>query len=251
MERMVKSNYYLGVFVAAVALALATLLSVLVVALSASPARADNTECTGTLPPGTYDNIVVPKGATCELSSSIVRGNVRALEGSRLNANDNTIEGNVLGNKADVVHLQSLDPAVPDTVEGNIHIKQGNDTAIVCGQTLPSGNIHIEKFGPDAKGVGVGDDEFCPVVVAGGGNILQKGNIEVKDNAMAPVSNLGVDQNTVNGNVLVYNNSGTGNKTVAFNTVTKNLQCKNNDPPFLSLDNDVDGKNDCPDLELP
>jgi hypothetical protein len=149
-----------------------------------------------------------------------------------------------MGNKADVVDLQSANPAVPDIVEGNIHIKQGNELALVCGQTLPSGNIHIEKFGPEAEGVGVGDDEFCPGVAGGGGNILEKGNVQVKDNTV--VGNLGVDQNQVDGNVLVYKNSGPGNKTVAFNTVTKNLQCKDNDPPFLVGTNTVGGKNDCP-----
>jgi hypothetical protein len=240
---MSKADYF-RVFAAAAALALGALLSVIVMTLSAPPAKADNTECTGVLPPGTYDNIVVPKGETCFLSNSIVRGNVRALENSRLEARDNTILGNVMGNKADVVDLQSANPGVPDIVEGNIHIKQGNDLALVCGQTLPSGNIHIEKFGPEAEGVGVGDDEFCPGVVGGGGNILEKGNVQVKDNTVA--GNLGVDQNQVDGNVLVYKNSGPGNKTVAFNTVTKNLQCKDNDPPFLVGPNTVGGKNDCP-----
>jgi hypothetical protein len=245
MGRLIRTDH-LRTSTLAAALAVGTVLSVVVVALSARPAEADNTECTGVLPPGTYDNIVVLKGQTCTLANSIVRGNVRVLENSRLIARDNTIRGNLMANKADVVDLQSLNPAVPDIVGGNIHIKQGNDLALVCGQTLPRGNVHIEKFGPDALGIGVGDDEFCPGAVGGGGNTLEKGNIQVTDNTVT--GNLGVDQNRVGGNILVYKNSGSGNKTVAFNTVSKNLRCRDNDPPFLSLANTVGGKNECPSI---
>lgn len=242
---MVERTNFFRVLAAVLALALAALLSAVVMALTAPPAKADNTECMGALT-GTFDSIVVPKGETCLLTNSIVKGNVRVLENSQLQARDNTIRGNVKGKKADTVDLQSLDPAVPDVVKGNIHIKKGNDLALVCGQTLPSGDIRIEKFGPEADGVGVGDDEFCPVEGGGGGNILEKGNIRVEDNAVS--GNLGVDQNQVEGSVRVLKNTGTGNKTVAFNTVSKNLQCKDNDPPFLSLANTVGGKNDCPSI---
>ena len=162
MGRVSKIDYP-RVFAVAAALALAALLSVVVMGLTAPPAKADDTECVGILPPGTYDNVVVPEGTFCFLSNSMVKGNVKALPDSLLSARDNTIRSNIEGDKADVVDIVSTD-GVPDTIEGSVQAKEGNRYTRVCGQNLTQGNIQVEKFGPEGSGVTfvvIGDDQFC------------------------------------------------------------------------------------------
>jgi hypothetical protein len=37
--------------------------------LPAPAAQADDTRCVGVLPPGVYDNVVVPEGASCTINN--------------------------------------------------------------------------------------------------------------------------------------------------------------------------------------
>jgi hypothetical protein len=52
--------------------------------LTASPAFAEPSHCTGTQVFGTYDDLVVPSGATCELLGVVVQGNVGVEPGGTL-----------------------------------------------------------------------------------------------------------------------------------------------------------------------
>jgi hypothetical protein len=58
----------------AVAFAAASLLA------ATSAVFAEEVSCNGVLPPGTYDNIIVPPNASCAIAGSIVKGNITALD---------------------------------------------------------------------------------------------------------------------------------------------------------------------------
>lgn len=187
-------------------------------------AAAGDTPCVGALT-GTFDNVVVPGGATCILSNSLVHGSVKALEGSRLFMRDDTVRGNVEGDKAlSVQILRSL-------LLGNVHISEAGDptfvSAAVLRSVLTGGDIQIER-GRFPLGDWRVED-----------NVLRKGNIEVEENDST--FNSRVRDSDVAGNVQVFKNLGTGAKVVRGNTVGGNLQCKENTPPFIGRPNVVTG----------
>src|SRR5688572_26677433 len=84
-----------------------------------SPAGPSDRECIGTLPPGTYQNVIVPPGQTCTISNSRMTGNITALAGSRLFSTNNTVEGNIQADKARRVDIRL------GTVGGGISIVEG------------------------------------------------------------------------------------------------------------------------------
>jgi hypothetical protein len=204
-------------------------------------AAASDTPCMGTLPPGTYDNIVVPPGQTCLLTGVTVLGNVKALEDSRLHIQSSNVRGNVIGDKADTVELSG------GTVRENIIIKEGGPApilapsgffmcgffpfrtpceAVVSGTTVEEGSIQIEKMQGS--------------VFVGSAGVLSpiRGNIKVEDNLVnAPDGSLGVISNRVAQNLQVFKNRGTASKFVTNNTVGESLQCFENDPPFTGTPN--------------
>jgi hypothetical protein len=239
--------------------------------VAAPTAVADETACVGALPPGTYENIVVPPGQFCFLLDSQVRGdvvvrrqafffggqntiqgdvkgveeqgsvvlfdrnrvlgNVSAVDNAFLNVLDSTVAGNVEGDKTLVVDV------LRSAVGGNITAREGTGGfARVCGTVVENGNIEVKKLSD--SGVLIGDDFFC-AGDRGGGNDVRKGNIEVAENLIAPAfRTLGIDQNTVpQGNLQVLKNRGGSAKTVQFNTVGKDLQCFENTPPFVGTPN--------------
>lgn len=235
--------------------------------------------CVGVLPPGTYQNVFVPAGATCTLNNSVLTGNLRALEGSRLNASFNTIAGNVEGLRAARLDLRF------GTVGGNVEIKEGAGDPttsldyLVFMVTLDEGNVHaIKNSGGHVfvdlnllrrGNINVEDnsnlvrlDVFNNRLDAGNvhavknsgdslfvqSNLLRRGNIKVEDNSN--VTRLQVFSNTLNdptlgtgGNLQVFKNTGTSNKFVQANTVRQNVQCKENTPPFFGTPNTtIEGK---------
>lgn len=227
----VRTNYFRAV-VAVLALALAATL----LGLAAPTAKADDTNCTGALT-GTFDNVVVPEGATCVLSNSLVRGNVKALPDSSLTSDSNIIRGNVEGDKADDIFIFST--TGPSVVGGNIQAKEGDIGVAVCGTRLPNGNIQIEKF--DASlGIIVGGQVPVPGVPAcgaiGGGNVLEKGNIKVEENRIG-IFGLDVSNNRVAQNLQVFKNRGGALRRVQSNQVGENLQCFENQQPFVGSPN--------------
>jgi hypothetical protein len=247
-------------------------LAVVATLLVAAPtAVADETSCVGALPPGTYEDIVVPPGQFCFLQDSQVRGNVVVRREAFLFGQRNTVQGNVTGveeegsislfdrnrvlgnvSAVDDAFLNVLDSWVDGNVEGdkalvvdvlrsvvggNITAREGTGGfARVCGTVVENGNIQVTKLSD--SGVLIGDDFFCGFGF-GGGNEVRKGNIQAAENLIAPAfRTLGIDQNTVpQGNLQVLKNRGDSEKTVQFNTVGKNLQCFENTPPFVGTPN--------------
>lgn len=199
------------------------------------PAFAEQTECTSSLPPGTYGHIVVPGGATCILRDSVVSGNVRALPGGTLVAETTQIGGNLIGR--DVNRLQVGRSAVG----GNIVVHGGQPVSgpplafSVCATSV-DGNVIIQKV---TGGIGVrtsiptdpptGLGARCGSVRNEiGGNLIVSNN----DSFRTLVLN-----NIVRGNMRVVNNRGPGEKTFAGNEVAGSLVCVRNEEPFTSSAN--------------
>jgi hypothetical protein len=225
-------------------------------------ATADDTTCMGTLPPGTYDNVVVPPNADCTLTSSVVLGDVLALQDARLFADSNDIRGNIQGDRADQIDIRDTAFALGQSVVGgDIQAVDGggptgaafNPFVRVCGTELPNnGDIQVARFRPPASGgssfVLIGDDGLCSPF--GGGNSVPKGNIEIVENIIT--NTMGVDANQVGENLQIFKNTGPGAKTVNGNTVGESLQCFENSTPFSGTGNfarDVQGQ--CSAMPLP
>jgi hypothetical protein len=186
--------------------------------LAAPPAMADDMRCV--FPPfvvgGTFDNVVVPPGETCTLIGTEVRGNVKALENSRLNLFSNSIGGNIVGDKAESVQSNR------GTVGGNILIKEGetNDLVIdvVLDQThVTGGDVQVENMTGDVVLEGLS---------------VPHGNVKVEDNNIT--AEMRIRTNTVAEDMQVFKNRGGGQKFVQANTIGGNLQCKENDSPFFA-----------------
>jgi hypothetical protein len=252
---------------------LLVLFALLVAALVVAPgAAADDTPCMGTLPAGTYDNVVVPPGQSCILGAGVtVLGNVQALEDSRLRIDTSNVRGNVLGDKADIVQVLGA------TVRENIIIKEGGPAALpalgfatcfpgppgpnfanpceaaVNSTTVEEGSIQIEKM------------EGSVIVILNGLLSLSpiRGNVQVKETVAPPHEAISVRDNTVAQNMQVEDNfvervldfptSAFNGLLVGRNTVGQNLQVYKNRGPGTKLVtlNSVSESLQCFDNELP
>ena len=176
-----------------------------------------NTRCVGTLPPGTYQNVTVPEGATCVLENSIVLGNVTAREDSRLTLFNVQVGANVHGLKAAVMSIFG-----GGSVGDNIHI-HGADSpnvlfSVFINQTeVLRGNIHVEQN--NAGGIGVIN------------NSVMSGSIIIQQNDAAVFNT--IQDNRIAQNLLVMDNGGPGPKSVNNNFLDGKVICFRNDPPFV------------------
>jgi hypothetical protein len=220
---------------------LLVLFALLAVALIVAPgAAANDTPCMGTLT-GTHDNVVVPPGAACVLSGATVRGNVLALQDSRLHVATSNVRGNVQGDKADIVQVSS------SRVREDIIIKEAGPPvaavpgfffscafggpftpceALVLDTTIEEGNVQLEKVHGTAWV---------------SGNVLLsaiRGNIKIEDTFASPVAEfMAATSTTVEQNLQVFKNRGPGLKLVSGNTVRESLQCFENELPFTGAPN--------------
>jgi hypothetical protein len=227
----------------------------------------------GALPPGTYENVRVPPGASCRIGpGTIVTGNVIGLENSLLIVqlgstvggnvevgrggritvlNNTTVEGNVKGSEAFFVQVDLFSTVGGNvqadktrilvlsrfsTVGGNIKATEGaNDGyVIICNVTLPQGNIVVEKYRD--SDIRIGGGPVCVTNVGDSGNTLEKGSIKVEDNKVGGnqlADDLTISNNRVAENLQVFKNFGTGKKQVVSNTVGEKLECFENTDPFV------------------
>ena len=73
---------------------------------SISASAQQDAVCTGILPAGAYDNVSVPKNASCTLNSSVtVQGNVAVAAGASLTTSFAVIVGSILSNNASVISI--------------------------------------------------------------------------------------------------------------------------------------------------
>lgn len=203
-------------------------LAMVVAAVLPSSASAGDTRCTGLLT-GMFDNVVVPNNAACTLTGSMVRGNVTVRRGASLLSQFNQIAGNVEGDDPRWVGSQF------DRIGGNFDVTGATGpgfvfevfsvNVFVCGSILEKGNIAVEK----SRGGTVAVGTMLPVCP---GNDVG-GDIIVQENVIPATEAMPVDLNNVGGDLQVFKNRGTGLKSVLANEVRENVQCKENDDPFL------------------
>lgn len=185
-------------------------------------ASGSTTQCVGVLPPGTYENVEVPPGATCRIFDATIRGSVKALQHADLFMGDVQVGGNVEGDKAAFVQM------LGGFVNGSIIVKEGVSPTQGCGVfvsdvVVGEGNVQVEKMTTQCLHV---EDVR-----------MLKGNIKVEENNVAPhpvpaVFHLRVSNNVGAVNIQIFKNRGLAPKTVQ-NNQARLLQCFDNDPPFV------------------
>jgi hypothetical protein len=222
------------------------------------------------LPPGPYQNIIVPEGGVCVLINLTMTGNIKALAGSTLYAVNNTVGGNIQAEKAvrvqifggkveggigifdgvggPVVHYDYEIANV--TVTRDIHLSKNTGSARVQSNILPTGNItaaenQCEHEAPLHFDLNViaGDIHViknrCGAVTASLNLLLptipSKGNIKVEDNVTTV--HLIVERNSSPQNLQVFKNVGPGVRSVMGNSVSESIQCYENAPLFVGNPN--------------
>jgi len=155
-------------------------------------AMADDTVCVGFIT-GIHDNVVVPSGAACLISSASISGNVKAESGAlSLIISGGSVHGNVQadGVLGDVIIVSA-------TIGGDVQIKN----------TAATG---FDQVAVVSNGIG--------------------GNVQIEDNSAFRVR---ADNNSMVAGDLQFNgNTSTGSfpNIVGSNTVGGNLQCSDNTP---------------------
>jgi hypothetical protein len=106
--------------------------------LAATSARADNTECTGTLPPGTYDNVTIVSDHVCFLGPKvIIKGNIRIEPNADVVIFASRISGSIQRNGRGKTEIHYA------RVGGNIQIKNG--TGLAISDCDIGGDVQIES----------------------------------------------------------------------------------------------------------
>jgi hypothetical protein len=207
----------------------------------AVPALADTT-CTGALANTTIiDNVIVPAGASCTLTSVIVRGNVQVQPGAAaLTVNGAYILGNVQSQGAAVTLTNNGALIEPDLtmVGGAVQVTGGslwigyatiggdvqanNANFVVIGLTSINGNVNIQNLAGFSPSFGT--NFLCASTV--------RQNFQFQQSTVGATFLLGASGalgcfgNTILGNVQIQNNAGA--VTVTNNVVIGDLQCGGN-----------------------
>jgi hypothetical protein len=167
----------------------------------------------------TIENITIPVGTSCTLREVRVRGNVVALERSRVQVLDATVEGNIDGIGARTLEVRG------GRVGGSIQAKDaespGEAGVVIVGTVLTQGNIQLQ------------DNRTGRIVVTDA--VLEKGNIKVEVNRVDEA--LDVTGNAVAQNLQAFTNTGDGAKRITGNRVGQTLECQANAAPFTGTPN--------------
>ena len=226
-------------FVFYVAVVAALVLGPQVLAKRATPPP---TTCTGALAHATTNDMSVPSGAICRVSSSTVNGSVTVAAGAYFEASATRIYGNIQATGALTVFLHDgtyvsgsmlVDTTsqfflYKTTIAGAVRITNamapGFGHVQVCDSTL--GQVEIRGSGPDIL---VGDPNGgCP------GNTVQK-NLVVSGNTA--LSEIQISGNHVVGSLTVTGNSGPAAKRVTSNVVQGAVDVSNNALPIVAENN--------------
>jgi hypothetical protein len=171
--------------------------------------------CRGTVT-GTFQDVIVPAGATCTIQGSTVNGNVLARERSRLFISATRVAGNIDGVAASVVQVKG------GSVGGNIEVGDGSSpgevgVAVYAGTVLTRGDLRVRRMN-------TGEIRIADIR-------LRNGSITVEENFVS--SSLRVVRNFVAKDVTVRRNRGAGQKIVRNNEVLQTIKCEENAPPFV------------------
>jgi hypothetical protein len=172
---------------------------------------------------------VVPAEAVCILSDATVNGNIETQSGSLFLVGNVTVNGNIESQGGQITALIN-EGSGSNQVFGNVDIDSSNTVAI-CGSSI-NGDVAISNTNPGEVAFG-GSEVGATCSTIGGGNIIG-GNVTITKNN---VTTLGAADNIIGGNMTITYTLGAGTKQVINNKVTGNLQCSNNDQPFVSAGN--------------
>ena len=165
-----------------------------------SLALADEKVCRGTIGGKTLDNVKVPKGATCTLKGTKVKGTIKINSGGRLEAINVNVIGNVQGENARNVIVRK-----GSRVGGSVQIVQGKRAKVVAS---------------NVKGDILYDDQSGRVIVR---NTTVGGNVQAFQNSGGVL----IKANDIDGNLQCKENkpapTGGNNKVDG----SKEDQCKN------------------------
>lgn len=210
---------------------------------TAGTASAATRTCSGVQAGAAYDDVLVPRGGTCTLVNSTVKGDVKVLKGAYFQATGTTIGEDVQSTEAQTVFVDTgskVKGAVKtkrtiqvfvfnSVVTGDIEIERPSEVAQVCGSTVRKGDLSVEHGGRDIL-IGDPEAEDCA------GNTIKRGDLEIEENFVDV--ELVVRGNTVRkGNLQVIGNRGPVPKFVEDNEGGDLLKCSKNSRPFFSSDN--------------
>ena len=153
-------------------------------ALAASPAMAEEFNCTGSVGAVTLDNIFVPDGSTCTLTKTRAKGSVVVGTGATLIARSVKVNGNVQAEGSTRVNITGV-----STVGGSVQIVQGG-SALIKTATIQGDLLFDSNNGPlKALANTVGGN--LQAFQNGGGVAIRGndigGNLQCKSNSPAPV----------------------------------------------------------------
>jgi hypothetical protein len=174
----------------------------------ASEPNAENTACYGHLFAATIAHDLVT-GAECALLHSTVDGDVTVRPGTSFGPYDSQITGNVTARNATTVTIGFF-----VHILGNLRVTGTGDTTGLWRSQV-DGDVTLSRntgaLTVDSATVG--------------------GDLAISKNTLAPGAYLRFTQ--VHGNADIRDNTGTS-MSVLFNTITQNLNCKNNNPPITA-----------------
>jgi hypothetical protein len=168
-------------------------LALVVAAIAASPAFAEERTCRGTLGAVTADNLRVPQNATCKLNGTFVKGTIKVERSATLIARGVRVVGNVQGENASKVVVRES-----SRVGGSVQVKQGGAASVLSSRI--TGDIQYDANGRYLKANGNKVGGSIQVVGNSGGveifrNVVD-GNLQCKENDPPPTGG----SNRVGGN---------------------------------------------------
>lgn len=154
-----------------------------IAALLPQAAIAEESSCRGTLNGVTVDNLRVPKGATCTLRGTRVKGTITVRRGATLVATGIKVVGNIQAENAKNVVVNGS-----SKVGGSIQIKQGK-AATIRGVRI-KGDLQYDHNRKPLRAEGNRVVGSIQVVGNSGGvtiasNVVN-GNLDCKENSPAP-----------------------------------------------------------------
>lgn len=166
---------------------LIVLASFLALIVAMPVAMAEERECRGTIGATTVDNLLVPKGATCTLNGTKVKGTVKVANGAKLYASAIRVVGNVQSEGFQAVVLKA-----DSRIGGNVQLEngqRGGNGKVVASRI----NGDLQFFSNKAKMVSRGSTILANLqAVSNTGGVVLKNNtiaenLQCKQNNTAPV----------------------------------------------------------------
>lgn len=104
-------------------------------AVVAPSASADERTCRGTLRAVTVDDVKVPRGATCRMYGTRVKGNIKVYSGAKFTAARINVDGDIQSQGHQLVKVED------SRVDGNIQLEQGR--GLTLNRNIVDGDIQV------------------------------------------------------------------------------------------------------------